>query len=93
MRAARLHAPRNLRFHEEPMPEPLPGEVLIRVGSVGVCASDVHWYEDGCIGTIKLRNPIVLGHEASGIIAGLGKGATSLKVGQRVAIEPAKPCF
>lgn len=93
MRASRLHSPLDFRLHDEPVPQPSSGEVLIRVGSVSVCASDIHWYQDGRIGPTILKEPTILGHEASGIIAGLGNDVKGLEIGQRVAIEPARPCF
>jgi len=93
MRAVRLHKPYDLRMHDEPVPQPPAGWVLIQVKSVGVCASDVHWYRDGRIGNTAMTDPIILGHEASGMISALGEGVEGLKVGDRVAIEPAKPCM
>lgn len=80
-------------MHDEPIPQPPAGWVQIQVKSVGVCASDVHWYKDGRIGTTVLEKPIILGHEGSGIVTALGEGVNDLKVGDRVAIEPAKPCM
>ncbi|MGC8861961.1 MAG: NAD(P)-dependent alcohol dehydrogenase [Armatimonadota bacterium] len=93
MRSLRLHAPRDLRMHEEPVPDPGPGEVLVRIKSVGICASDLHYYRDGRIGSTVATTPIVLGHEASGVVERLGPDATGLAPGDRVAIEPAKPCM
>lgn len=93
MRAIRLHAPGDLRMHEEPIPEPGPGEALVRIGSVGVCASDVHWWRDGRIGETVLSEPLVLGHEASGTVESLGTEVEGLSVGRQVIIEPAKPCM
>jgi len=93
MRSLRLHAPRDLRMHEEAIPEPGPGEVLIRIKSVGICASDLHYYRDGRIGSTVVTSPIVLGHEASGVIERLGPDTAGLAPGDRVAIEPAKPCL
>lgn len=93
MRSLRLHAPRDLRMHDEPVPHPGPGEVLIRMGSVAVCASDVHWYQDGRIGTTTLTQPTVLGHEPSGTVEAVGEGVTNLNPGQRVAVEPSSPCL
>jgi L-iditol 2-dehydrogenase len=93
MRALRLHKPYDFRMHDEPLPEPQPGWVRIQVKSVGVCASDVHWYRDGRIGNTVMTDPIILGHEASGTITALGEGVEGLKAGDRVAIEPARPCM
>ncbi|MFQ3549133.1 MAG: NAD(P)-dependent alcohol dehydrogenase [Armatimonadota bacterium] len=93
MRALRLHGPKDLRMHDEPIPQPQKGEVQIKIMSVGVCASDLHYYIDGKIGTAVVKEPIVIGHEASGLITAVGEGVTDIKVGDRVAIEPAKPCM
>ncbi|MEN6520353.1 MAG: NAD(P)-dependent alcohol dehydrogenase [Armatimonadota bacterium] len=92
MRVLRLHAPLDMRIHDEPVPVPGPGEALVRVGSVGVCASDVHWWRHGRIGGNVLTDPLVLGHEAAGTVETVGEGVPYPKPGQRVAIEPAKAC-
>lgn len=57
----------------------------------GICGSDIHYYTHGVIGGFVLRSPMVLGHESSGIVLAVGKGVTSLKVGDKVAIEPDVP--
>jgi L-iditol 2-dehydrogenase len=93
MKVLRLHAPNDLRIHDEPIPKPGPGEALVRVGSVGVCASDVHWWRDGKIGSISLTDPLVLGHEGAGTIEALGEEVTNISKGQKVAIEPSRPCM
>ena len=90
--AAVLHGVRDLRIERRPVPEPGPHEVLIRVASVGVCGSDVHYYEHGRIGDFVVRAPLVLGHEASGTVVARGSSATRLPVGTRVALEPGVPC-
>ena len=92
MRASRLHGIRDLRLEELPKPEPGPGEVLLRVGAVGVCGSDVHYYLHGRIGTQVVEDPIIMGHEFSARIAGLGAGVTSLDIGQLVAVDPGISC-
>ncbi len=93
MKAVRLHGLRDLRTHDEPVPQPMPGEVQIQVKSVGVCASDGHWYRDGRIGSTVLSAPLILGHEASGVIIAVGEDVSPERVGERIAIEPAKPCM
>ena len=92
MTAAVLHAPHDLRIEQRPMPTPTEGEVLVRILSVGVCGSDVHYYEHGRIGDFVVRSPLVLGHETSGQIVEVGKGVSLARVGERVAIEPGEPC-
>lgn len=86
MDVLRLHGAGDIRLHQEPDPEPGPGETLVRVTAVGLCGSDLHWYEDGGIGLDRVVEPFVLGHEMGGVIAS-GPGE-----GERVVIEPADPC-
>lgn len=81
-----------LRVEERPVPEPGPGEVLVRVRSVGVCGSDIHYFEHGRIADFIVESPLVLGHEASGEVVALGEGVTGIAVGDRVAMEPGVPC-
>jgi len=90
-RAAVLHAAADLRVEDFPMPEPGPRQVLVEVASVGVCGSDVHYYEHGRIGEHVVRAPMVLGHEAMGVVVGRGAQARRHPVGQRVALEPGVP--
>jgi L-iditol 2-dehydrogenase len=77
---------------ERPVPEATADEVVVEVGSVGVCGSDVHYYEHGRIGPYVVDSPLVLGHEAGGVVTAVGPGVTTLEVGQRVSIEPGVPC-
>jgi L-iditol 2-dehydrogenase len=90
--AAVLFGVRDLRLEERAVPRPGPGEVLIEIRSVGVCGSDVHYYEHGRIGDFVVEAPIILGHESSGVVRALGSGVRGLSVGQRVALEPGVPC-
>jgi L-iditol 2-dehydrogenase len=92
MRAARLHGIRDLRVEQLPRPTPGPGQVLLKVAAVGVCGSDVHYYQDGRIGDQVITSPLVLGHECSAWVAATGPGVTGLTAGQLVAVEPAIPC-
>ena len=91
-KAAVLHGIGDLRIEERPVPVPGPRQVLVEVGSVGICGSDVHYYEHGRIGDFVVRAPMVLGHEASGIVVGRGDSARRHEIGQRVALEPGVPC-
>ncbi len=68
-----------------------PGEVKIRIHTVGVCGSDVHYYTHGKIGPFVVNEPMVLGHEAAGTVVEVGEGVTHLKVGDRVCMEPGIP--
>jgi L-iditol 2-dehydrogenase len=92
MRVSVLRGVGDVAVEERPVPEPAPGEVLVEIGSVGVCGSDVHYFEHGRIGPYVVDAPLVLGHEAGGVVAGVGPGVASLRVGQRVSIEPGVPC-
>ncbi len=91
MRAAVLRGVGDVIVEDRPTPRAGPGEVLVRVTSVGVCGSDTHYYEHGRIGRFVVDAPLVLGHEAAGEVADLGAGVTSLVVGQRVSVEPGVP--
>jgi L-idonate 5-dehydrogenase len=94
MKSVVIHAARDLRVEDRPVGEPGPGEVLIKMAAGGICGSDLHYYNHGGIGdAIRVREPMVLGHEVSGHIAKLGDGVTSLKVGQLVAVSPSRPCY
>lgn len=86
MLVARIHGPGDLRLHEEPVPAPGPGEALVRVTAVGLCGSDVHWWQEGRIGGDRIETPLVLGHECAGVIE------SGARCGERVAIDPAIPC-
>jgi L-iditol 2-dehydrogenase len=87
-----LYAPGDVRLEERPVPTPGPREVLVEITAVGVCGSDVHYYEHGRIGSAVVRAPLVLGHESAGRVIALGEGATRHAVGDRVALEPGVPC-
>jgi L-iditol 2-dehydrogenase len=91
-RAAVLYGPGDVRVEERAVPEPGPREVLVEIAAVGVCGSDIHYYEHGRIGSFVVREPMVLGHESSGRVVALGAGASKHDVGDRVALEPGVPC-
>jgi L-iditol 2-dehydrogenase len=82
MKVIRLHGTGDLREHDEPIPAAGRGEKLIRIKSLGVCGSDLHWFTEGGIGDAALKHPLVLGHEFAG----------ETEDGQRVAVDPAVPC-
>ncbi len=92
MTASVLLRPGHLTLEERPVPVPAADEVLIRVHSVGVCGSDVHYYQHGRIGPYVVEAPLVLGHEAGGTIVAVGADVDPDRVGHRVAIEPQRPC-
>jgi len=86
MQVARLHGVGDVRVADEPEPVAGPGEVIVRVTAVGICGSDLHWYEESAIGDAALTDPLCLGHEAAGVIE------TGPRGGQRVAIDPSLAC-
>ena len=92
MKAAYLIHPKTIEIREVAVPQPGPGQVLVRVRAVGVCGSDVHYYLEGRIGDSIATEPHIMGHEFAGEIAALGAGVTGLRVGQLVAVEPAISC-
>ncbi len=91
--AVRLHGPSDLRVETVPFsPQLAPNEALIRICATGVCGSDLHPYETGSIGSTVLNQPLVLGHEFSGIVVEMGSDVENLEVGARVAVDPAWTC-
>jgi L-iditol 2-dehydrogenase len=90
--AAVLHGVGDLRVGPHPMPATGPDDVLVEIRSVGVCGSDVHYYEHGRIGDFVVREPLVLGHESAGVVVDRGARAHRHATGQRVALEPGVPC-
>jgi L-idonate 5-dehydrogenase len=87
-----LHAKGDLRVEATALSDPGPGEVLVRVGAGGICGSDLHYFLDGGFGTVRVRQPIILGHEVAGTVERLGPGVTGLAEGDRVALSPSHPC-
>src|SRR3954471_11324602 len=92
MRVSVLAGPSTMELQDRPVPTPGPDEVLVRVGSVGVCGSDVHYYKHGRIADMVVRGPLVLGHEVGGRITAVGSDVPRDRVGERVALEPQRPC-
>jgi L-iditol 2-dehydrogenase len=93
MRAAQLTALR--RFEIREVPDPTIGndhEVLVRIATVGVCGSDIHYYSEGRIGSQVIQFPFVIGHEASGVVEAIGAGVSRVRAGQRIAVDPARSC-
>lgn len=79
-------------YTERPIPTPGPDEVLVKLEYVGICGSDIHYYETGAIGDYVVEPPFVLGHEPGGTVVEVGENVRHLKVGDRVALEPGKTC-
>ncbi len=89
---ARLYGQRDLKVETIPVPAPGPGEVLLKMAVGGICGSDLHYYQDGGFGPVRVREPIIPGHEASGHVAGLGSGVSEFGIGELVAVNPSQPC-
>lgn len=79
-------------YTRRPIPTPKDNEVLVKLEYVGICGSDLHFYESGAIGACVVKPPFVLGHEPGGVVVEVGKNVTHLKVGDKVALEPGKTC-
>jgi L-idonate 5-dehydrogenase len=92
MKAIVIHDARDLRIDDQPVENPGPGQVLIRMAAGGICGSDLHYYNHGGFGTVRLKEPMVLGHEVSGHVEALGEGVNGLSKGQLVAVSPSRPC-
>ncbi|MBE7213395.1 MAG: NAD(P)-dependent alcohol dehydrogenase [Gluconacetobacter diazotrophicus] len=94
MKALVLERKGELAIRDIPLPDELgPQDVRIRLHTVGVCGSDVHYYTHGAIGSFVVEEPMVLGHEASGTVDAVGSAVRTLKVGDRVCMEPGIPDF
>lgn len=89
--ACRLHAAHDLRIEDLPEPDATPDMAVVRVLRGGICGSDLHYYHDGGFGPVRVREPIILGHEAAGVIEAAPVGS-QLKPGQLVALSPSRPC-
>lgn len=92
MKVAVMEGIRKIGYTTREIPQPKDNEVLVRIQYVGVCGSDLHYYETGRIGDYIVEPPFVLGHEASGVVTKLGKDVKNLKIGDRVALEPGATC-
>ncbi|SMY10166.1 L-idonate 5-dehydrogenase [Flavimaricola marinus] len=92
MKSLVIHAAKDLRIEEQDVHPPGPGQVQIAMATGGICGSDLHYYNHGGFGAIKLREPMVLGHEVAGHIISVGDGVSHLRSGELVAISPSRPC-
>jgi L-idonate 5-dehydrogenase len=92
MKAVVIHAARDLRIEDRAEETPGPGQVQVRLAAGGICGSDLHYFNHGGFGAVRLREPMILGHEVSGHVAALGAGVTGLAVGDLVAVSPSRPC-
>ena len=87
-----IHAPHDLRMDEQDAGEIGPGQVLVRVGMGGICGSDLHYFHRGGFGAVRIQAPMVLGHEVAGTVAAVAPDVSTLKIGDRVAVNPSRPC-
>ncbi|MEM1286995.1 MAG: L-idonate 5-dehydrogenase [Pseudomonadota bacterium] len=87
------HGPKDLRIEERQVEKPGPGQVQIAMASGGICGSDLHYFNHGGFGTVRLKEPMILGHEVAGYISAVGEGVEGLDVGQLVAVSPSRPCY
>ncbi len=92
MLACRIHARGDLRVEPQEMPGVGPGEVLLKLGAGGICGSDLHYFFEGRNGSFVVQEPLIPGHEASGVVAAVGPGVTRVKVGDNVAVSPSHAC-
>jgi L-idonate 5-dehydrogenase len=91
MRAVVIHAPRDLRIENYPDVAPGAGEVRIKIAAGGICGSDLHYYHHGGFGTVRIQQPMALGHEIAGTVSAAGEGV-ALAPGTPVAVNPSRPC-
>jgi L-idonate 5-dehydrogenase len=87
-----IHAPADLRLDEQDAGEIGPGQVLVRIGVGGICGSDLHYFRHGGFGAIRIKEPMVLGHEVAGTVTAVAPEVTSLTIGDHVAVNPSRPC-
>jgi L-idonate 5-dehydrogenase len=92
MRAIVIHAARDLRIEDRDIEAPGPGQMRLRLATGGVCGSDLHYYNHGGFGAVRLKEPMILGHEVSAFVEDIGPGVTGFAAGQLVAVSPSRPC-
>ncbi|MCB8883430.1 L-idonate 5-dehydrogenase [Acidisoma cellulosilytica] len=92
MRAVVIHAPKDLRIEERDVEKLGAGQVAVRIQAGGICGSDLHYYNHGGFGTVRVREPMILGHEIAGTVAEVAPDVTSVTPGDRVAVNPSRPC-
>jgi L-idonate 5-dehydrogenase len=92
MKALVCHGPKDLRITDLPTPTPGSNEVLVNIDAGGVCGSDLHYFNHGGFGAVRIREPMVLGHEVAGTVAACGTGVQNVQLGDRIAVNPSRPC-
>lgn len=91
-RICRLHGQHDLRVEEHEVSDIGPQDVLVNIARGGICGSDLHYYQEGGFGPVRVREPIILGHEIAGIVCDRGANVVDLAIGDKVAINPSQPC-
>ena len=91
-RACVLHSEKDLRIESVPVADMADDQVLVRIGAGGICGSDLHYYLDGGFGVVRVKQPIVLGHEVAGTVEAVGSKVTKVNPGDRIALNPSRPC-
>ncbi len=92
MKSLKIHGPLDLRIEDYPVDNLKPNQVEIKIAIGGICGTDLHYYKHGGFGQIKLREPMILGHEISGFISKIGSNVKKLSIGQLVSVSPSRPC-
>jgi L-iditol 2-dehydrogenase len=92
MRASVLVRPGTVEVQDVQVPVLNSHQVLVRISAVGVCGSDTHFFQEGHIGDMVVKEPLILGHESAGTIVAVGADVPADRIGERVSIEPQKPC-
>ncbi|KAI1862785.1 uncharacterized protein JN550_009932 [Neoarthrinium moseri] len=92
VRASVLHGAKDLRVQNRDLPAPEPAEVQVAVKATGLCGSDLHYFSHYRNGDILVREPMTLGHESAGVVTAVGAEVSTLRVGDRVALEVGLPC-
>jgi L-idonate 5-dehydrogenase len=92
MRSVVIHAAGDLRIEDQDLPTMGPSQVVVRIQAGGICGSDLHYFNHGGFGTVRLREPMILGHEVAGIVTEVAPDVTRVKPGDRVGVNPSRPC-
>ena len=92
MDALVIHAAGDLRVEDVPTPQVLANQLRVRVRFGGICGSDLHYYQHGGFGTVRVKEPMVLGHEVAGVVEEVGPNTSGFALGDRIAISPSRPC-
>ena len=92
MKAVVIHAAKDLRIEERQTSAPGPGQVEIAIKAGGICGSDLHYYHEGGFGVVRVKQPMILGHEVAGLVTTVGAGVTGIAAGDRVAVSPSLQC-